>query len=94
MDIFDFTIYINLLSRADKVKLTCFPSLNLIGEDCFGLDRRTITDHLLDLEQMGFIDIRKQKGRANTYYMKDFKEWLNNPRHKDEPVTPGVPIQP
>jgi len=91
MDMIDFTIYVNLLSRADKKKLTCFPSLNLISEDCFGLDRRTVTDHLLDLEQMGFIEIRKEKGKANTYFMKDFKEWLNNPRHKDEPVTPGVP---
>lgn len=91
MDIIDFAIYINLLSRADNEKLTCFPSLNLIGEDCFGLDRRTVTDHLMDLEQMGFIEIRKQKGKANTYFMRDFKEWLNNPRHKDEPVTPGVP---
>lgn len=90
MDIIDFSIYVNLLSRADKENLTCFPSISLIGEDCFGLDRRTVTDHLADLEQMGFIEIRKQKGKANTYFMKDFKEWLNNPRHKDGPVAPGV----
>ena len=91
MDIIDYTIYLNLLSRADNEKLTCFPSFNLISQDCFGFDRRTINEHLTDLEQMGFIEIRKQKGKSNTYFMKDFKKWLDNPRCKDELVTPGVP---
>jgi hypothetical protein len=83
MDMIDFMIYVSLLSRSDKDKLTCFPSINAISDDCFGIDRRTITDHLQDLEQMGYIEIKKANGKANIYVMKDFKEWLNNPRHKD-----------
>lgn len=83
MDMIDYSIYMNLLTRADKDNFTCFPSINLICEDCFDIDRRTVANHLSDLEQMGFIEIRKQKGKSHTYYMKDFAEWLKNPRHKD-----------
>lgn len=81
MDSLDLLIYIMLLSRADKDKLTCYPSIETICSDCGGIDRRTVWEHLSILEQMGFIEIIKKQGRPNTYYMKDFADWAKNPHY-------------
>jgi hypothetical protein len=80
-DSLDLLIYIILLSRADKDKYTCYPSIETICEDCGGIDRRTAWEHLFMLEQMGFIQIIKKSGRPNTYYMKDFAEWIKAPHY-------------
>lgn len=77
MDPKDRIIYIMLLTRADNETLTCFPSIEIICKDT-GLDRRTVWDHLLSLEQMGFIAIKKRRGNSNEYFMFDFALWLNN----------------
>lgn len=81
LDSMDLLIYIMLLSRADKNKLTCYPSISTIGEDCGGIDKRTVWEHLSMLEQMKFITIEKKPGRPNTYYMTDFAEWLKAPHY-------------
>jgi len=81
MDSIDMLIYIMLLSRADKNTLTCFPSIATICDDCKGLDRRTVWDHLQDLAGMKFIEIEKNPGRPNIYHMLDFARWRDNPRY-------------
>jgi DNA-binding transcriptional ArsR family regulator len=77
MDAHDRIIYIMLLTRADNEKLTCFPSIDQICRDT-GLDRRTVRDHLSNLEMMGFIAIKKRRGNSNEFFMLDFALWLNN----------------
>lgn len=81
LDSIDLIIYIMLLSRADKDSFTCFPSIETICNDCGGIDRRVVWKHLQMLEQMQVIDIIKNKGRPNTYYMKDFAMWVKNPHY-------------
>lgn len=81
LDSLDLLIYIMLLSRADKGKYTCYPSIQKIGEDCGGIDKRTIWEHLSMLEQMEFIQITRNKGKPNTYFMLDFAEWVKNPHY-------------
>lgn len=81
MDSIDLLIYIMLLSRADKDKLTCYPSIETICSDCGGLDRRVVWQHLQILEQMQFIEITKARGKSNKYYMRDFAEWAKNPHY-------------
>lgn len=81
LDGLDMLIYIMLLSRADKDKFTCYPSIATISQDCGGIDKRTVWEHLSMLEQMGFIEIRKKRGKPNTYFMKDFAEWVKNPHY-------------
>lgn len=81
MDSLDMLIYIMLLSRVDKDDLTCYPSIETIGRDCGGIDRRTIWEHLCMLEQMRFIEIRKNPGRPNVYYVTDFAEWKKAPHY-------------
>lgn len=79
MDATDFIIYIMLLSRADKDNLTCYPSIETICKDSFITDRRTVWNHLQDLEQMEFIQIKKKRGKPNTYFMADFARWKLKP---------------
>lgn len=81
LDSTDLLIYIMLLSRADKEKYTCYPSLATIASDCGGIDKRTVWEHLSMLEQMGFITIKKTPGRPNVYYMADFAEWAKSPHY-------------
>jgi hypothetical protein len=81
MDSLDLLIYIMLLSRADKDKLTCYPSIETICTDCGGLNKRTAWEHLSMLEQMKFITITKSPGRPNIYFMADFAEWLKAPHY-------------
>ena len=81
MDALDMLIYIILLSRADNNELTCYPSIETISEDCGYIDRRTIWEHLQMLEQMQFIEIRKKRGKPNTYFMKDFAVWMADPHY-------------
>lgn len=81
LDSLDLLIYIMLLSRADKEKYTCYPSLATIASDCGGIDKRTVWEHLSMLEQMGFITIKKTPGRPNVYYMADFAEWAKSPHY-------------
>jgi hypothetical protein len=81
LDALDLLIYMMLLSRADKDKLTCYPAIQTICEDCGGIDRRTVWEHLQMLEQMGMIEIRKKPGKANIYYMADFAEWAKSPHY-------------
>jgi hypothetical protein len=81
MDSLDMLIYIMLLSRADKEKLTCYPSIETICRDCGGIDKRTAWEHLSMLEQMEFIKITKNSGRPNMYFMLDFAEWLKDPHY-------------
>ena len=81
MDSIDLLIYIMLLSRADKDKLTCYPSLETICADCGGLDRRVVWQHIHILEQMQYIDVIRARGRPNKYYMRDFAEWAKDPHY-------------
>ena len=81
IDALDMLIYIMLLSRADNNELICYPSIETICRDCDISDRRTIWEHLSMLEQMGFIEIRKKRGRPNTYFMKDFAVWMADPHY-------------
>ncbi len=78
MDSIDLLLYIMLLSRADKDTLKCYPSLDTICRDTMSLDRRTAWDHLQDLEQMGFIEIQKARGKPNLYYLKNFAIWRDS----------------
>ncbi len=79
MDALDMLIYILLLSRADATTFECFPSITRICEDCMGLDRHTVIQHLEDLEHMRFIQTTKNKGRSTSYRMTDFIEWVKKP---------------
>jgi hypothetical protein len=81
MDSIDLLIYVMLLSRADKTKYKCFPSIETISTDCMGLDRHTIIEHLENLEHMHFITTEKQRGLSTVYYMLDYAEWLKNPSY-------------
>lgn len=81
MDQIDFIMYMMLLSRADVKTLICFPSIETICKDCFGIERRTAWRHLSELEQMGFIKITKERGKPNRYFMLDFAEWKKNPHY-------------
>lgn len=81
LDSLDLLIYIMLLSRADKNKLTCYPSIETICSDCGGINKRTAWEHLSMLEQMRMIDIQKNPGRPNKYYMLDFAVWLKTPHY-------------
>jgi len=80
-DNIDLIIYIMLLSRADKDKLTCYPSIETICTDCGGLDRRVVWQHIQILEQMQYIDVIRARGRPNKYYMRDFAEWSKDPHY-------------
>lgn len=79
MDSLDLLIYIMLLSRADKDKYTCYPAITTIADDCGGIDKRTVWEHLSMLEQMGYIEIQKSPGKPNMYFMKDFADWEKQP---------------
>lgn len=81
MDSLDLLIYIMLLSRSDKDKYTCYPSLQTIAADCGGIDKRTVWEHLSMLEQMQIISITRNRGRPNVYFMKDFAEWVKSPHY-------------
>ena len=81
MDAIDMLIYIVLLSRADPVTYECFPSISKICEDCRGLDRHTVIQHLQDLEHMRFIKSTKNPGRSTSYYMADYAEWVKDPHY-------------
>lgn len=74
-------IYIMLLSRADKEKLTCYPSIQTIAEDCKGLDRETVIKHLERLEELGIIIITKRLGKSSEFFMRDFSEWRKEPHY-------------
>ena len=79
MDTLDMIIYVMLLSRADATTYKCFPSIDQISEDCMGIDRHTIIDHLQDLEHMRYISTEKKRGLSTVYYMLDFAEWVKSP---------------
>jgi len=74
-------IYIMLLSRADKDKLTCYPSIDRIAEDCMGLSRVATLKHIEQLEAQGFIRINKRPGKPSEYFMLDFAEWRKDPHY-------------
>lgn len=81
MDHYDFIIYVALLSRADAKTLTCFPSIDQVASDYMHVERRTVWEHLQDLEQMQFIAITKKRGKPNVYFMRDFAEWSKHPHY-------------
>ncbi|HBC94460.1 MAG TPA: hypothetical protein DCZ10_16560 [Pelotomaculum sp.] len=81
MDALDFLIYIALLSRADPTTNSCYPSIEKICDDCMGLDRHTVVQHLEDLEHMQYIKKEKKRGCSTTYIMTDFIEWLKEPHY-------------
>lgn len=81
MDSVDMLLYIMLLSRADAKTLTCFPSMETICSDCGRMERRKVWRHIDELEQMGFIVVKKQRGKPNVYFMKDFAEWKTEPHY-------------
>ncbi|MHB8122614.1 MAG: helix-turn-helix domain-containing protein [Desulfuromonadaceae bacterium] len=78
MDVYDMVIYLMLLTRADNKTLKCRPSIKTISEDCRGIDRITVIEHLNDLKEMGFIDVKKKRGAVSEYFMKDFHEWRSS----------------
>lgn len=76
LDSIDMLIYIMLLSRANKDDLTCWPAISTISQDCGGIDRRTLWEHLTMLEQMDMITTTKRPGQSTVFYMLDFAKWL------------------
>lgn len=73
----DMDVYFALLNYASKRDdFICWPSHARLREQCGGIDKRTLQDHISALEQMEFITVERARGMNNRYFMRDFFDWL------------------
>jgi len=98
-------LYMVLARHSNNETGESFPSLETLCKKTGVKDKRTIVNHLKNLESLELIEIKKQMGISNRYYLKNVKSELvtkndtsnkicNEPLTKNDtrPVTKIVPL--
>jgi len=77
----ELVVYIMLLSRANNLTATCYPSMALLCRDCGKMDRRKLWEAIAALEEKGLIYVMRIQGKPNVYTMTHFMEWRKKRLH-------------
>ena len=90
-------LYMVLARHSDNETGESFPSIETLCKKTGVKDKRTIVNHLRNLENFGLISIVKQLGYANKYYLNNIHKELvtkNVPSTKNDTgvVTKNVPL--
>jgi hypothetical protein len=82
-------VYISLCRHADNKSQTCFPSMEVIGEE-IGVKRNAVSRAIKTLKDWNIIDIKEEYDKKNKRRKNNIYTLLAKSEWKDKPCTPKI----